>query len=97
MTRDEVDAILLMVGTFRDLWIFPQFVPEFLGYKWVLGLLATPVVFWAGGIFFVKAWRSIVHRSPNMFTLIAVGVGSAYVFSALAVIAPLIDLFELPM
>jgi Cu+-exporting ATPase len=50
--------------------------------------LATPVVLWAGWGFFVKAWRSLVNRSPNMFTLIGVGVGSAYLFSAVAVIAP---------
>jgi len=56
--------------------------------KWIEFLLATPVVIWAGGIFFIRGWRSILNRSLNMFTLIAVGVGAAYLFSAVAVIAP---------
>jgi Cu+-exporting ATPase len=44
------------------------------------------VVLWAGGFFFARAWQSIVNRSLNMFTLIAVGVGAAYFYSAVAVI-----------
>jgi P-type Cu+ transporter len=56
--------------------------------KWVEFALATPVVFWAGGMFFTKAWRSLVNRSLNMFTLIATGVGAAYFYSAVAVVAP---------
>lgn len=56
--------------------------------KWIEFALATPVVLWAGSSFFVKAWRSLVHRSPNMFTLIATGVGAAYLFSVVAVLAP---------
>jgi Cu+-exporting ATPase len=46
------------------------------------------VVFWAGWPFFERAWASLVNRSPNMFTLIAMGVGSAYVYSALGTIVP---------
>jgi Cu+-exporting ATPase len=56
--------------------------------KWIEFTLATPVVLWAGGFFFERAWQSIVHRSLNMFTLIALGVGAAYFYSAVAVIAP---------
>ncbi len=56
--------------------------------KWIEFALATPVVLWAGGFFFTRAWQSIVHRSLNMFTLIAVGVGAAYFYSVVAVIAP---------
>jgi P-type Cu+ transporter len=56
--------------------------------KWAEFVLATPVVLWAGGMFFSKAWRSLVNRSLNMFTLIATGVGAAYFYSAIAVIAP---------
>src|SRR5215475_195565 len=62
-------------------------VPRQIG-KWLEFGLTTPVVLWAGGFFFTRAWQSIVNRSLNMFTLIAVGVGAAYVFSAVAVIAP---------
>src|SRR5439155_2196828 len=56
--------------------------------KWIEFALATPVVLWAGGFFFTRAWQSIVNRSLNMFTLSAVGVGPAYFYSAVAVIAP---------
>jgi P-type Cu+ transporter len=56
--------------------------------KWIEFALSTPVVLWAGGFFFTRASQSIVNRSLNMFTLIAVGVGAAYFYSAVAVIAP---------
>src|SRR6516165_7170725 len=62
-------------------------IPKRIG-KWIEFGLTTPVVLWAGGFFFTLAWQSIVNRSLNMFTLIAVGVGAAYAFSAVAVIAP---------
>ena len=62
-------------------------VPRHIG-KWIEFALTTPVVLWAGGFFFTRAWQSIVNRSLNMFTLIAVGVGAAYVYSAIAVLAP---------
>ena len=62
-------------------------VPRQIG-KWIEFALTTPVVLWAGGFFFTRAWQSIVNRSLNMFTLIAVGVGAAYVYSVVAVIAP---------
>jgi Cu+-exporting ATPase len=55
---------------------------------WAQAILATPVVWWAGWPFFVRGWASIVQRSPNMFTLIALGVGAAWSWSALAVLAP---------
>jgi Cu+-exporting ATPase len=56
--------------------------------KWIELVLATPVVLWAGSIFFVKGWRSIVNRSLNMFTLISIGVGASFLFSLVAVVAP---------
>jgi Cu+-exporting ATPase len=56
--------------------------------KWIEFGLTTPVVLWAGGFFFTRARQSIVNRSLNMFTLIAVGVGAAYFYSGVAVIAP---------
>ena len=55
---------------------------------WVQFVLATPVVLWGGWPFFVRGWNSIVNRSANMFTLIAVGTGAAYVYSLLATITP---------
>jgi len=62
-------------------------IPKQIG-KWIEFALTTPVVLWAGGFFFTRALRSIVNRSLNMFTLIAAGVGAAYFYSAIAVIAP---------
>ena len=62
-------------------------IPKQIG-KWFEFALTTPVVLWAGGFFFTRAWRSIVNRSLNMFTLIAVGVGAAYFYSVVAVVAP---------
>jgi Cu+-exporting ATPase len=56
--------------------------------RWGQFLLSTPVVLWAGWPFFVRGWRSLRNRSLNMFTLIAIGVGAAYVFSAVAMFFP---------
>jgi len=55
---------------------------------WIQLTLTTVIVFWCGDLFFVRAWRSIINRSLNMFTLIAVGVGAAYLYSAIATIFP---------
>jgi Cu+-exporting ATPase len=55
---------------------------------WVQLALATPVVLWGGAPFFARGWQSIVNRSPNMFTLIALGVGVAWVYSVVATVAP---------
>jgi Cu+-exporting ATPase len=56
--------------------------------NWVQLALATPVVLWCGWPFFQRAWASVVHLSPNMFTLIALGVGAAYLYSLVATVAP---------
>ncbi|MDH4301408.1 MAG: copper-translocating P-type ATPase [Nitrospira sp.] len=59
--------------------------------RWIQFALTTPVVGWAGCPFFQRGWRSVKTRHLNMFTLIALGVGAAFVFSAVAMLAP--DLF----
>jgi len=56
--------------------------------NWIGLACATPVVFWAGLPFFERAWLSLAYRSPNMFTLIALGTGSAYVYSLMATVVP---------
>ena len=56
--------------------------------NWLQLLLATPVVLWAGWPFFERGWRSLVTRSLNMFTLIALGTGVAWLFSVVATLAP---------
>jgi len=55
---------------------------------WIELLLATPVVLWGGWPFFQRGWTSVVNRSTNMFTLIAMGTGVAYLFSLIATIFP---------
>ena len=59
-----------------------------LAKNWIELGLATPVVLWAGWPFFERGWKSIVLRQFNMFTLIAIGTGTAYVYSILATVAP---------
>jgi Cu+-exporting ATPase len=56
--------------------------------RWAQFVLSTPVVLWCGWPFFVRAWQSIVNRSLNMFTLIAIGVGAAYFYSAVVMLLP---------
>ncbi|HEX6957288.1 MAG TPA: copper-translocating P-type ATPase, partial [Ferrovibrio sp.] len=56
--------------------------------NWAQLLLATPVVLWAGWPFFVRAWASLIGRSLNMFTLIAMGTGIAWLYSVAAAAAP---------
>ncbi|MCX7587804.1 heavy metal translocating P-type ATPase [Phenylobacterium sp. 58.2.17] len=56
--------------------------------NWIQFALATPVVLWAGWPFFVRGWASVRARSLNMFTLIAMGVGVAWLYSVAAVLAP---------
>ncbi|MFC1458329.1 heavy metal translocating P-type ATPase [Microvirga arabica] len=56
--------------------------------NWIQMLLATPVVLWAGWPFFVRGWQSVVTRNLNMFTLIAMGTGVAWVYSMVATLAP---------
>jgi len=79
----------------RRFWISaaltaPLLVLMFLGthLRWVEFALATPVVLWAGWPLIERGWASVVNRSLNMFTLIAAGVGTAYVYSLVATLAP---------
>jgi P-type Cu+ transporter len=76
-------AMAPMVGA---MWL-ERFVPR--GWlEWIQLLLATPVVLWGGLPFFQRGWASIVNRSTNMFTLIAMGTGVAYLYSLIATLAP---------
>ncbi|UJP01469.1 MAG: heavy metal translocating P-type ATPase [Nitrosomonas sp.] len=56
--------------------------------NWLQLLLATPVVWWSGWPFFVRGWQSITNRALNMFTLIAMGAGVAWVYSIVATVSP---------
>jgi len=55
---------------------------------WLQWILATPVVLWCGWPFFQRGWASLVHRSLNMFTLISLGTGTAYLYSTAATFTP---------
>lgn len=55
---------------------------------WMQLALATPVVLWGGWPFFTRGWQSIINRSPNMFTLLAIGTGTAYLYSVIATLLP---------
>ncbi len=63
-------------------WLGPRL------HVWLQFLLATPVVVWVALPFFKRGWASVVNRSPNMWTLIALGAGASYIFSVAAVLAP---------
>lgn len=65
------------------------------GSRWTRFLLATPVVWWVGWPLFERCWRSVASRQLNMFTLIGLGVGASYAYSAVAMLAP--DLFPVAM
>lgn len=56
--------------------------------RWIQFIISTPIVLWCGWPFFEKAWYSLLNRSLNMFSLIALGVGAAYFYSAIAILFP---------
>ena len=80
---------LFLVAMMSDL--FGSYLPPFLTMQrvqYIELILATPVVLWGGWPFFIKAWNSIVTWNLNMFTLIAIGVGTAWIYSMVALLAP---------
>ena len=85
-----VPLLVLTMGPFVGL----GFIREAVGERaalWIELILGTPVILWSGWPFFVRGVKSVVNRSLNMFTLIGMGVGAAYLFSLVAVLAP--DIF----
>jgi len=71
--------------------LFPQSVPESVSMtmlQWIEFLLATPAVLWGGWPIFQRGWASLLNRSLNMFTLIALGVGVAWTYSVVAMLLP---------
>jgi Cu+-exporting ATPase len=77
-----VVGVVLAMGGHRFIPIEPS------AMSWIELVLATPVVLWAGWPFFVRCFDSIRNRSPNMWTLIGIGVAAAYIYSVLATIVP---------
>jgi len=94
MTRRFWVSAALSVPVFfsamaAEFW--PQAMAEFIAPRLRQALemlLATPVVLWGGWPFFVRGWQSVVTRNLNMFTLIALGVGVAWLYSTIAVLLP---------
>ena len=84
-----VPLVILAMGEYVGLSFEWLAAPRTL--SWMEFALATPVVLWGGWVFFVRAWQSLVNRSLNMFTLIGLGVGVAYVYSVVATALP--DIF----
>jgi len=75
-------SMLPMIGVPVDRWLGSTL------FLWLQLLLSTPVVLWGGWPFFERGWRSVVTRNLNMFTLIAIGTGAAYLYSLVAVLFP---------
>ena len=83
----SLPMLALMVSGFLPSMPLQHLLPA-KDWNWIEFALATPVVLWCGLPFFVRGWQSIVHRSLNMFTLIALGTGSAYLYSVFATVVP---------
>src|SRR3990172_6734956 len=82
-------GMIVMIGTFYDmLGSFKSFVPEFLSYKWVIGLLTTPIVLGPGRQFFTNSWRSLRHGVTDMNLLYATGIGAAYGIAVINTLFP---------
>jgi Cu+-exporting ATPase len=76
---------VLLIAMFGDAFKLPL---SPVARNWIEFVLATPVVLWGGWPFFQRFWASVIHRSPNMFTLIGLGTGAAYLESLVATLLP---------
>ena len=82
-----IPVLFLAMGKYIPVLNLHSLIPMAVS-KWLELILSTPVVLWAGAMFFERGWRSIVNRQLNMFTLIAMGVGVAYLYSVVGVVFP---------
>ncbi|MBI3938912.1 MAG: heavy metal translocating P-type ATPase [Betaproteobacteria bacterium] len=80
---------LFLMATGENLWpdIAARIIPPRV-FQWIQFVMATPAVLWGGWPIFVRGWQSVVNRSLNMFTLIALGVGVAWAYSTVALLLP---------
>ncbi|MDA8159793.1 MAG: heavy metal translocating P-type ATPase [Desulfobacteraceae bacterium] len=91
-------TVPLVIIAMREMLPGGEFIARLAAPKtfgWVELLLATPVVLWAGWVFYVRALQSLINKSLNMFTLIGLGVSVAYIYSLVAVLFP--DIFPAAM
>lgn len=83
----SLPLIVLSVGEMIPAWNFSGLIGHATS-GWLQLVLATPVVLWGALPFFVRGWQSVLNRSLNMFSLIALGVGAAFLFSVVAILVP---------
>ncbi|HLF01348.1 MAG TPA: heavy metal translocating P-type ATPase [Anaerolineales bacterium] len=84
-----VIGLIVMTGTFYDmLGPLKALVPAWLSYKWVIGLLTTPIVFGPGRQFFTNSWRGLKHGVTDMNLLYATGIGAAYGIAVINTLFP---------
>ena len=81
-----IPLFVLAMGAHAGLPIHRWMAPQ--ASQWIELLLSLPVVLWCGWPFFERGWQSVRNRSPNMFTLIGLGVGAAFFYSLVATLAP---------
>lgn len=82
-------GLVVMIGTFYDmLGPLKAVVPEFLSYKWIIGLLTTPIVLGPGRQFFTNSWRGLKHGVTDMNLLYATGIGAAYGIAVINTLFP---------
>ena len=82
-----IPVLILAASKMIPFLSFDTFIPDSVS-RWLQFIISTPVVLWCGWPFFERAWASILNRSLNMFSLIALGVGAAYFYSAFALLFP---------
>ena len=81
-------SMILVIGSLpmmTGLTMLP--IPSWLHHPWLQWALATPVLFWCGNTFFVRAWKAFKHRTATMDSLVALGTGAAYLYSLVATLA----------
>ena len=82
-------GLIVMIGTFYDmLGPFKSIVPVWLSYKWVIGVLTTPIVLGPGRQFFTSSWRGLKHGVTDMNLLYATGIGAAYGIAVINTLFP---------
>ena len=76
-------ALTVMVGTFQEIWVFPAFVPAWMGHRFFLFALTTPIVLGPGLQFFANSFRGLRHGVTDMNLLYATGIGAAYLIAVI--------------
>ncbi len=89
VTVSSLLSLLLLIGSLPMMTgLSLTRIPAWLEHPWLQLALATPVVFWAGGHFYRNAWKAMQHHAATMDTLVAIGTGSAYLYSLWATVNP---------